>query len=50
MKKLQQLLEDEYKDFESLDNIERLSNELGSEMYESRFDGLLSLVKDIVDV
>ena len=32
MKKFQQLLEDEYKDFESLDNVERLSNELGSEL------------------
>ena len=51
MKKLQELLEDDYLDFESLDNIEKLSNVLGSELWESKFDGLLSLVKEyIVDL
>ena len=36
---------------ESLDNVEKLSYVLGSELWESKFDGLLSLVKEyIVDV
>ena len=44
MKKLQELLEDElleddYEDFES-------SYVLGSELWESKFDGLLSLVTE----
>ena len=51
IKKLQELLEDEYEDFESLDNVEKLSYVLGSELWESKFDGLLSLVKEyILDV
>ena len=44
MKKLQELLEDDDKDFESLDNVEKLSYMLGSELWESKFNGLLSLV------
>ena len=35
MKKLQELLEDDYTDFEPLDNIEKLSYVLGSELWES---------------
>ena len=51
MKKLQELLEDDYEQFESLDNIEKSSYVLGSEQWENKFDGLLSLVKEnIVDV
>ena len=43
MKKLQELLEDDYEDFELLDNVEKLSYVLGSELWESKFDGLLAL-------
>ena len=43
MKKLQ---EDDYDDFESLDNVEKTPYVLGSDMWESKFDGLLSLVKE----
>ena len=51
IKKLQELLEDEYEDFESLDKVEKSSYVLGSELWESKFNGLLSLVKEyIVDV
>ena len=51
MKKLQVLLEDDYEDFESLENVEKSSYVLGSELWESKFDGLLALVKEyIVDV
>ena len=51
MKKLQELLEDDYEDFESLDNVEKSSYVLGSELWENKFDGLLALVKEyIVDV
>ena len=51
IKKLQELLEDEYEDFESLDKVEKSSYVLGSELRESKFDGLLSLVKEyIIDV
>ena len=51
MKKLQELLEDEYEDFESLNNVEKSYYVLRSELWESKFDGLLSLVKEyIVDV
>ena len=51
IKKLQELLEDEYEDFESLDKVEKLSYVLGSELSESKFAGLLSLVKEnIIDV
>ena len=51
MKKLQELLEDDYEDFESRENVEKSSYVLGSELWESKFDGLLALVKEyIVDV
>ena len=51
IKKLQVLLEEEYEDFESLDKVEKSSYVLGSELWESKFDGLLSLVKEyIIDV
>ena len=51
MKKLQELLEDDYEDFESLENVEKSSYVLGSELWESKFDGLLGLVKEyIVDM
>ena len=51
MKKLQELLEDDYEDFESLENVEKSSYVLGSELWESKFDGLLALVKEyVVDV
>ena len=40
-----------YEDFESLDKVEKSSYVLGSELWESKFDGLLSLVKEyIIDV
>ena len=53
MKKLQELFDDDYDDFESLENVEKLAYVLGSELWESKFggDGLLALVKEyIVDV
>ena len=51
MKKLQELLEDDYEDFESLEYVEKSSYVLGSELWESKFNGLLALVKEyIVDV
>ena len=51
MKKLQELLEDDYEDFESLGNVKKLSYVLDSELWESKFDGLLALVKEyVVDV
>ena len=51
MKKLQELLEDDYEDFESLENVEKSSYVLGSELWESKFYGLLALVKEyVVDV
>ena len=54
MRNLQELLEDDYEDFESLENVEKSSYVLGSELWESKFDGLLALVKEykliIVDV
>ena len=48
IKKLQELLEDEYEDFESLDKVEKSSYVLGSELWESKFDELLSLVKEYI--
>ena len=42
MKKLQELLEDDYEDFESLENVEKLCYVL----WESELGGLLSLVKE----
>ena len=51
MTKLQELLEDDYEEFESLENVQKLSYVLGSELWESKFDGVLGLVKEyIVDV
>ena len=44
MKKLQELLENDFKDFKSLEKVRKLSYVLGSELWESRFDRLLSLV------
>ena len=49
MKKLQELLEDENEDFESLYNVEKLSYVLGSELWEIKFDRLLSLVKEYIE-
>ena len=40
------MLEDDYEDFESLDKVEKLSYVLVSELWESKFDGLLNLVKE----
>ena len=48
MKKLQELLEDDYEDFGSLENVEKSSYVLGSELWESKFDGLLALVKEYI--
>ena len=48
MKKLQEFLEDDYEDFESLENVEKSSYVLGSELWESKFDGLLALVREYV--
>ena len=48
MKKLQELLEDNYEDFESLETVEKSSYVLGSELWESKFDGLLALVKEYI--
>ena len=50
MKKLQELLKDDYEDFESLENVEKSSYVLGCELWESRFDGLLGLVKEYIVV
>ena len=44
MKKLQEFLEDDYEGFKSLENVEKSSYVLGSELWESKFDGLLALV------
>ena len=49
MKTLQELLEDDYEDFGSLEIVEKSSYVLGSELWESKFDGLLAVVK-VVDV
>ena len=38
------MLEDKYEDFEQRDKVEKSSYVLGSEQWESKFDGLLSLV------
>ena len=37
-----------YEDFKSLDNTEKLSYVLGSELWESKFDGLLRLVMEYI--
>ena len=43
------MLEGDYADFESQDNTDKSSYVLGSELWESKFDGLLSL-EYVVDV
>ena len=48
MKKLHELLEDDYEDFESLENVEKSSYVLGSELWESKFDELLCSVKEYI--
>ena len=48
IKKLQELSEDKYEDFESLDKVEKSSYVVGSELWESKFDELLSLVKEYI--
>ena len=51
MKKLQELLEDKYIDFDSLSYLDKTSYVLGSELWEDDFSSLLSIVKEfIVDV
>ena len=45
MKSFQELLEDEYEDFGSLDNVEKVFYVLGSCLWESKFNEILSLVK-----
>ena len=47
-KNLQEFLEDEFEDFESLDKVAKSSYALGSELWESKFKGLLSLVKEYI--
>ena len=42
MKKLHELLKDDYEDFELLENIDKSSYVLGNELLESKFDELLS--------
>ena len=51
MKKLQELLDD-YENFESLENVEKSSYVLGSELWESKFefDGLLALVNPLYTI
>ena len=47
----QELLKNDYEDFGSLKHIEKLSHMLDSELWESKFDELLSFIKEyIVDV
>ena len=48
MKELKELLENDYEDFELLENVEKSSFVLGSELWESKFDGSLSLVKEYI--
>ena len=48
MKKLQELLEDDYEDFESLENVEKSSYVLGSKLWESKFDGWHRSMEDLV--
>ena len=49
MKKLQELLEEDDEDFELLDNVEIcLMCYIGIELWESKFDGLLSVVKEYI--
>ena len=46
MKKLLELLENDYKDFGSLENVEKTSDVPDSELWESRIYVLLSLIKE----
>ena len=46
MKKLQKLLKDDFEDFKSLENVEKSSYILDSELWESKLDVLLGLVKE----
>ena len=49
MKKLQDLLKDDCEDYESLENVEKLSYVLGSELWESNsMNCLCSLVKEYI--
>ena len=48
MKKLQELLEDDYEDFESRENVDKSSYVPGNELRESKFHGLLGLVKEYI--
>ena len=49
MKKLKELLVDDDEDFELLDNVEKcLMCYIGIELWESKFDGLLSVVKEYI--
>ena len=47
MRKLQELLDD-YEDFEALENVDKSSYAVDSELWESKFDGLLALVKEYI--
>ena len=42
------MLEDDHEDFELLENMEKSSYVLGSELWESKFDGLHTLVKEYI--
>ena len=46
--KLQELFEDDYEDFESLENVKISSYVLGSELWESKFDGCLPWLRNIL--
>ena len=48
MIKLRSTLGEAFKDFEALDNIERASFVLGSELWTENFDSMLSLVKEYI--
>ena len=48
VKILHRLLEENYEDFESLENVEKSSYVLCSELWEIKFNGLLSLVKEYI--
>ena len=48
MKNLQELLKDVYEDFVSLENAEKSSYVLDSELWENKFDGFHALVKEYI--
>ena len=48
MVKLKAILEEAFKDFEALDNIEKASFVLGCELWTEKFDALLALVKEYI--